>query len=64
MNTFFSNIVISPNVSEYHDYEGISRNISDPIIKAIVKYGNHPSVKAIKKVSNSNDLSSFDIVDR
>ena len=64
MNTFFSNIVINLSVPEYRVYEGISRNISDPILKAIVKYKNHPSITAIKRVSNSNDLFSFDIVDR
>ena len=58
------NIVINLNVPEYHDYEGISRNISHPTLKAIVIYRNHPSIKAIKRVSISNDLFSFDIVDR
>ena len=51
MNTFYSNRVINLNVPEYYEYEGISRNISDPILKAIVKYRNHPSIKAIKIVS-------------
>ena len=64
INTFFSNIVISLNVPEYHDCKGISRNISDPILKAIVKQRNHPTIKAIKRVSNSDDLFSFDNVDR
>ena len=36
-NTFFSNIIINVNISEYHDCEGISGNISDPILKAFVK---------------------------
>ena len=50
MNTFFSNIsntVINLNVPEHHEYEGISRNISDPILKAITKYKNHPSIKRL-----------------
>ena len=64
MNTFFSNIVINLNVPEYHKYKSISRNISDAILKVIVKYRNHPSIKAIKRVYNSNDLFSSDIVDR
>ena len=67
MNTFFSNIsntVINLNVPEHHEYEGISRNISDPILKAITKYKNHPSIKAITRVSNLNDLCSFDNMDR
>ena len=64
MNTFFSNIVISLNVPAYHGCEGISGNISDYILKAIDKYRNHPSIKAIKRVSNSIELLSHDIVDR
>ena len=64
-NTFFSNIAINLNVPECHKYEGISSNISNPILKAIAKYRNYPSEKAIKRVSNSNDLFCFffDIVD-
>ena len=45
MNTFFSDITINFNIPEYHDCEGISGNISDLILKAIVKYRNHPSIK-------------------
>ena len=56
MNTFSSNIVINLNVPEHHDCEGISGNVSDPILKAIVKYRNPPSIKAIKRVSNSKDF--------
>ena len=61
--TFYFNIGINFNVHKYHDCEGISGNVSDPILKAIVKYRNHPDIKAIKKASNSNNLFSFDIVD-
>ena len=56
--------MINPNIPEYHGCEDISGNISDPFLKAIVKYRNYPSTKAIKRVSISNDLFSFDIVDR
>ena len=64
MNTLSSNIVINLSFPEYHGYEDVSANISDPFLKAIVKYRNHASIKAIKKVSNSSHLFSFDIVDR
>ena len=56
MNTFFSNIVISLSVPKYHDCEGISGDISDPILKVIVRYRNHLSIKAIKRAYNLNDL--------
>ena len=64
MNTYSSNTVINLSVPEYNECEDISGNISDLLLKGIVKYRNHPSIKAIKRVSNSNDLFSFDIVDR
>ena len=41
-----------------------SGNISDQILKAIFEYRNHPSINAIKRVSNSYDLFCFNIVDR
>ena len=44
------------NVPECHEHEGISRNISHPILKAIVKYRNHPSIKTIKTVSFSFEI--------
>ena len=44
--------------------EDISGNISDPILKGIVKYRNHPCMKAIRKVPISSDSFSFDIVNR
>ena len=63
MNTFFSGIVINLNVPQ-HMTDGIPRNISDPLLKVIVKYRNHPSIKALKRVPNSVYLFSFDILDR
>ena len=63
MNTFFSGIVINLNVPQ-HMTDGIPRNISDPLLKIIVKYRNHPSIKALKRVPNSVYLFSFDILER
>ena len=47
MNTFFSNIVGRLNIPEYDTDDPISDNISDPIIKLIVKYRKHPSILTI-----------------
>ena len=47
LNTFFSNIVGSLNISEYDTSDPMSDNISDPIIKLIVKYRKHPSILTI-----------------
>ena len=36
----------------------------DGIVKATIKHRNHPSITALKRVSNSNKLFSFDNMDR
>ena len=38
--------------------------IFDAILKAIAKYRNHTSIKAIERVCSSKDSSYFDIMDR
>ena len=50
LNTFFSDIVGSLNIPEYIANDPISDNISDPIIKLIVKYRKHPSILTIGEV--------------
>ena len=37
----------------------ICENINDPLLKAIVRYRNHPSIVAIKKFCNSKCHFSF-----
>ena len=50
LNTFFSNILGRLNIPEYVTNHPISDNISDPIIKLIVKYRKHPSILTIGEV--------------
>ena len=50
MNTFFPNIVGSFNFPEYVTNDPISDNISDPIIKLIIKYRRHPGILTIGEV--------------
>ena len=59
MNIFFFNLVNNLNVQEYYDCKGIFGNISDAILKAIAKYRNHLSIKAITRVCNSKDFFFF-----
>ena len=49
-NTFFSNVVGSLNIPEYVTNDAISDNISDPIIKLIVKYRKYPRILTIGEV--------------
>ena len=52
LNAFFSNIVGILNIPEYVINDLISDNVSDPIIKQIVKYRKHLSILTIGEVCN------------
>ena len=53
LNTFFSNIIQNLGIQQYNVDDPICENINDPLLKAIVRYRNHPSIVAIKKFCNS-----------
>ena len=59
LNTFFSNIVQNLDIQQYNVDDPICENINDPLLKAIVRYRNHPSIVAIKKFCNSKSHFSF-----
>ena len=63
LNTFFSIIVSNLNIPEYPVNDPFIDNINDPILKTIFKYKNHPSIKAIEKVSKLDKLFNFNKVD-
>ena len=44
-NEFFSNIVKNPEIPEYKGEDDLHNRLSsNPVLQAIVKYGNHPSI--------------------
>ena len=61
LNSFFSNIVKNPGYRPHND--SLFENVSDPILKVILKYRNHPSILTIGEVcknkSNKQPLFSF-----
>ena len=64
LNSFFSNIVTNLKIPEYKDYDiSFNEDVSDPIIKLILKYRNHPSILTIGEVCknklNQQPLFSF-----
>ena len=61
LNEFFSNVETHLNIQQFNQIYQTSENISDPVIKAIVKCRAHPSIIAIKEKCNpkSNFNSSF-----
>ena len=59
LNTFFSNIAQNLDIQQYNVDDPICENINDPLLKAIVRYPNHPSIAAIKKFCNPKSHFSF-----
>ena len=59
LNTFSSNIVTNLKIPEYVDYDPIANNISIPILKAILRYRNHPSIITIGEVCKKTHKFSF-----
>ena len=57
-NIFFSIIVNKLGIEHVPDIPNLS-NIDDPILKAIAKYENHPSISRIKNYLKEKDLNFF-----
>ena len=64
LNNFFSNIVQKLNIARYTSEESFVDNISDPTLKAILKYRNHPSIIAIRKKYKISECFKFTEVDQ
>ena len=64
LDTFFSNIVSNLNLPEYPISNPYYNKVRDPVLKAILKYKNHPSMKVIETVQKSKDLYNFSNVER
>ena len=59
LNAFYSNIVQNLDIQQYNVDDPICENMNDPLLKAIARYQNHPSIVAIKKFCNSKSHFSF-----
>ena len=59
MNSFFSNIVTNLKIPAYADSNSNLENVSDPIIKLILKYRDHPSILTIGEVCKEKSDSPF-----
>ena len=53
LDNFFSNIVKKLNTPNFNSNNSVTKNIKDPVSKAILKYKNHPSILAIQKYSKN-----------
>ena len=59
LNTPFSNIVSNLNITGYSNWKPLANNISDPVLKCVVKHRNHPSMVAIGEVCNKHPKLLF-----
>ena len=64
LNTFCSSIVNNLNFPEYPISNPYYSKIRDPVLKAIVKYKDHPSIKAIGRVPKPKNLINFSNVEK
>ena len=47
VNDFFSNIVKNLNILRYSGTDSVAENITEPTLKAIMKYKDHPDPRLI-----------------
>ena len=53
LKNFFSNIVEKLDIPKFDSNGSATKNIKDPVFKAILKFKNHPSILAIHKYSKN-----------
>ena len=58
-STFFENVVKSLNIKPSNLSLGNTTNLSDPVVIAIKKFENHPSVQVIRENINLNQEFFF-----
>ena len=54
LNLFFSSAVKNLKIPEFSDTNPLAERHSDPVLKAILKYNNHPSIAAIRNANNNS----------
>ena len=59
LSTFFSTIISNLNIPEHPVSDPISNDINDHVLKSVLKYKDHSSIKAIEKISKLNSLFKF-----
>ena len=59
MKTFLSAIISNLNIPGYPATDSISNDINNPVLKFILKYKDHPSIKSIEKIAQLNSLFNF-----
>ena len=61
LSLFFSSAVKNLKIPEFSDTDLFAERLSDPTLKAILKYKNHPSIVAIKNANNSSHIDCNEV---
>ena len=61
LNSLFSNAVKNLKIPEFSETNPLAENISHPILKAILKYENHPSIIAIQNAKRGPGFYFFEV---
>ena len=57
MNEFFVTVTDSLGIDENSKYENATEGVTDPVVKAVLKFSNHPSI--LKMKSHYQNVGSF-----
>lgn len=63
LNFFFSDVIKNLAILQYEDPTVDTSDISNPVLKAIAHYKNHPSVRLIKNTFKNLITFNFHYVD-
>ena len=64
LNTFFSTIISNLNIPEYLVIDLIFNDINDRVLKSVLNYKDHPSIKATEKIFKLKSLFKFSNVEK
>ena len=59
LNNFFSNIVTTLGILHYMHSHPLTKEVNDPILRAIMKYRNHPTLLTILNRYKNNSIFTF-----
>ena len=64
LNDFFSNIIKNLNIPQFNSDAPIYKKVLEPVIRAIVRYRDHPSILAAIQKCDSESRFDFQFIDR
>ena len=63
LNTFFGNIVKNIEINQYSNFDPVINHVTDPTLRAILKYKDQPSILAIQDNCENGIKFAFEEID-